>query len=589
MENNKNQAELYREERKARLAKAAAKKAKKSPAAQKTKKIVTKVIAIVLAVVIGLGAVYGVLNFFGAPQKMLKVTIADTEYKFSLAEYNYYYYNLVTNYQNTAYQYDTYYGKGSGLSYLGYDYTKTPNSQEYTDSFAAMTGITLEDLGNPENPTWADVFKYGAISNIISIKYLVAKAEEAGIKLTDTEKKSIDDEIASLKDTAAKGDYSVSRYLHVNVGKGMSEKLFRQMLEESALASLYTTDLQEKVLADITDDKINDRYNLNKDDFDIVTLRLYTIKSVADVASDATEAEKKEAQDKANATAKKEAEAFLAAVTDEASFIAQAKKAILTADNKSKTDPDASTLKEKTTFATLEATSEELAKWAYDDTRKVGDKTIVTDENGNCHIAFMKVLPAKDLSVSSNDVRHILVKFPEKNTDGSATETKDEDGKTVTNITDDTKKATKAEAQKILDEFLKTPTEENFIALTKKHTADVDKDGKPNNDGLYEGVSSSSSFVDSFKNWAIDASRKPGDTGIVESTYGYHIMYYVKANELVWYETVKNDIFATEVAAVTDDVILELTKNTDMNSAILNWATNQQNDLLAKQLLYSGF
>ena len=112
----------------------------------------------------------------------------------------------------------------------------------------------------------------------------------------------------------------------------------------------------------------------------------------------------------------------------------------------------------------------------------------------------------------------------------------------------------------------------------------LDKDGKPNNDGLYEGVSSSSNFVDSFKNWAIDASRKPGDTGIVESTYGYHIMYYVKANELVWYETVKNDIFTTEVAAVTDDVILELTKNTDMNSAILNWATNQQNDLLAKQL-----
>ena len=37
--NNKSQAEIYREERKARLAKEAAKKAKKSPKLSKTKKI----------------------------------------------------------------------------------------------------------------------------------------------------------------------------------------------------------------------------------------------------------------------------------------------------------------------------------------------------------------------------------------------------------------------------------------------------------------------------------------------------------------------------------------------------------------------
>ena len=589
MENNKTQAEIYREERKARLAKAAAKKAKKSPALERTKKIVTKVVAIILAVAIALGAVYATLNFFGAPQKMFKVTIADTEYKFSLAEYNYYYYNLVSQYQNTAYQYDTYYGEGSGVAYLGYDYTKAPDAQEYTEELASMTGVTLEDLGNPENPTWADVFKYGAISNIISIKYLVAKAEEAGVTITDGELEEVDKEIASIETTAKQGDYSVSRYLHSNVGKGLSEKILRQILEESYLASSYSTKLQEDLLAAVTDDEINERYELNKDAFDIVTIRLYTIKPEADVASDATEAEKTEAQNKAKTEAKKQAEAFLAAVTDEESFIAQAKKAILSADNDSKTDPDTSTLKEGTSYATLEASSEELAKWAYDDARQVGDKTLVVDENGNCYLAFMKVLPAKDTSVSSSDVRHILIAFPEKNTDGSATETTDEDGNTVTNITDETKAETKKKAQEVLDEYLKNPTEENFIALTKEHTDDVDSDGKPNNDGLYEGVADDGSYVEEFTDWAIDSARKAGDTGLIETDYGYHVMYYVKANEQTWYVTVKNEIFSEDMAEATDDVIIELIENTNIDSALIKWATKQQNKLLATQLLYSGY
>ena len=44
--NNKSQAEIYREERKARLAKEAEKKAKKSPQLSKTKKVVFKLLVL---------------------------------------------------------------------------------------------------------------------------------------------------------------------------------------------------------------------------------------------------------------------------------------------------------------------------------------------------------------------------------------------------------------------------------------------------------------------------------------------------------------------------------------------------------------
>ena len=33
--------------------------------------------------------------------------------------------------------------------------------------------------------------------------------------------------------------------------------------------------------------------------------------------------------------------------------------------------------------------------------------------------------------------------------------------------------------------------------------------------------------VEAFQDWSLDESRKTGDTGIVETDYGYHIMYFV--------------------------------------------------------------
>ena len=34
-------------------------------------------------------------------------------------------------------------------------------------------------------------------------------------------------------------------------------------------------------------------------------------------------------------------------------------------------------------------------------------------------------------------------------------------------------------------------------------------------------------MVQAFNDWCFDASRKTGDTAIVETEYGYHVMYFV--------------------------------------------------------------
>jgi hypothetical protein len=40
--------------------------------------------------------------------------------------------------------------------------------------------------------------------------------------------------------------------------------------------------------------------------------------------------------------------------------------------------------------------------------------------------------------------------------------------------------------------------------------------------------------VPEFLNWCMDANRKVGDSGLVKTTYGYHIMYF-SASQPIWY------------------------------------------------------
>ena len=121
----------------------------------------------------------------------------------------------------------------------------------------------------------------------------------------------------------------------------------------------------------------------------------------------------------------------------------------------------------------------------------------------------------------TSSVRHILI--------GITGGTKDEQGNTV--YSDAEWDACKKKAQDVLNEWKKgEATEQSFVALVGTHTTDTASipDG-----GLYADINRESNFVDDFKNWAIDAKRKTGDTGLVKSPYGYHVMYFVKG-EAEW-------------------------------------------------------
>ena len=122
------------------------------------------------------------------------------------------------------------------------------------------------------------------------------------------------------------------------------------------------------------------------------------------------------------------------------------------------------------------------------------------------------------------DVRHIFITI----------------GDNTKNYTDEQWEACRAEAQKLLNDFLANdPTEEKFAELAKVYSEDS---GSAENGGLYSDLTKDYGFIPEFEDWYVDESRKVGDTGLVKNTgsskVGYHIMYFSGSREM-WKEQVE--------------------------------------------------
>lgn len=137
------------------------------------------------------------------------------------------------------------------------------------------------------------------------------------------------------------------------------------------------------------------------------------------------------------------------------------------------------------------------------------------------------------------DVRHILIRLEEPKPDSY--------GKV--NYTDDQWEQCRVEAQKILDKYFENPTEDNFGALAKEYS----EDGSANVGGLYSDVEAGQ-MVAEFNDWIFDKGRKAGDTGLVKTVYGYHVMYFVSTDVTVgdWYEIAKTQVSSEYMNGLID-------------------------------------
>lgn len=138
-------------------------------------------------------------------------------------------------------------------------------------------------------------------------------------------------------------------------------------------------------------------------------------------------------------------------------------------------------------------------------------------------------------------VRHILIS-PEGGT------TDEETGETT--YTDEEWAACQEKAQQLLDEWKAgDATEESFAALVEDNTADG---GSASTGGLYEDIYKGSGMVEPFETWCVEATRQPGDTGLVKTEFGYHIMYFV-SGEPNWQIAARTQLLSELTTAMIDE------------------------------------
>lgn len=374
--------------------------------------------------------------------------------------------------------------KISGQEYSYYYNMLRSNFLSSNESYLSSMGLTsstLDDANYTEDMTFGEYFRQQTDSTIRVAYELYNEATENGYEMSQEGQENYDANIQAVKDAAKKSDTSETKYLQTVTGVSITMEEYEDILWKDALGKDYYENTQAK---EYTAEDLESYYAENADQFDLADYRVFQVFF--------------DAEDEASKTAAKEkADAFAAAVTDEQSFIDMAKEQAAEDQVEQYSEPDG-TLTEGATLST----SGTVIDWVKDSSRKEGDVEVLEISSNYSVVYFIDRYRDDSESV---DVRHILLSVEE----GSDEEAKAE---------------VKAEAEALLEEWKAgEATEDSFAELAREHSAD----SNASQGGLYTGINESTNFVDTFKNWCLDESRQVGDTGIVETEYGYHIMYFV--------------------------------------------------------------
>ncbi|MDD2392436.1 MAG: peptidylprolyl isomerase [Eubacteriales bacterium] len=464
-------------------------------------RIFLPIIAVVLILAVGVWAAIQ----FALPQKLFPPMSIDGK-KISSAEFSYVYYGV--------------------LSSLSID----PSTDEGKKKLKEL--CTEEDF---TDVTWRDYAYDLAAKQVVESHILYTLATEKGLALEDTDKTEIDSIFDNLIEQLG-SKVEADKYLMDLFGKDVTMKSLRPVFEKMTLGDKYATEQIEKT--EVSDQEIEAVYLSNKDDYDAVTFRLMYFS--VDNDADATDEEKEAAKSKAE----KDAESFLEEVTDSASFKllaeqkqdADEKAAYEKLTNEEKVEADKKkeeeqkkvddllatmTDDEKAEYEAseantdsylinsmskkdLEGANQDLAEWLFSDERKSGDKEVFDFTTGYYAVYFI----SRDAEFSLPSVRHILIS-PNEEKDTSAGDV----------FTKEEWDAARVLAGEVLGKCTDKAT---FIEMVTEYSSDP---GSVTNGGLYESVTRGQ-MMPAFDAWSFDASRKPGDMGIVRTPYGFHIMWF---------------------------------------------------------------
>ena len=463
-------------------------------------------LAAVLCAVITAVLVFFGVRYFTLPntnEKMnpgnVAITVGDTDV--SIGMYNYFYNAVSNNYISYAQQ--------GGVDL---DPTKDFSKQKTTDQ-------------DGNEVTWAQMFENETIQRI---QYTTAYYQEAvknGVTLTETQKESIKSNIQTIKDSAKESEQSIDAYISESYGEYCGLATIEKLMKQSYIANNYYH--QYLIKTKVDEKEVESYFNKHKDDYTEVEFAYLPI-----VLSSTDES----AKTKAEKDAKKYASS-IKNIKDLKKLIPTACKDIIeqavSAGSFENADDCAEEIaKSVETSITKSDTSftEDGVKWLFDSKTKVNDCKYFYDETNSMYFIILKTGEPKVVDDEVYSVRHILV-IPETDEAGEDGETKEPTKKQW--------EAAKKKADKIYKEYKSgDKTEYSFALLAEKYSDDTESTSNGSSGlygGLYEGTKLGQ-MVKSFEEWSTDKSRKYGDTGIVKSDYGYHIMYFVEDTTSTMYK-----------------------------------------------------
>lgn len=444
----------------------------------------TAVITVIVVALLFAGALF--INSDFLRQNMAAVTIDNVKY--SITDFNYYYQNVYMQY------YQSVSGTGDLASSMLPDTQKSLKSQVYD-----------EETGE----TWAEFFERMALEQMKADNEIYVEAQKAGYQMSEADKKSMEDSIASVQQTAYTYGYTdLGKYLKAVYGKGMDEAAYRKAAERTYLIDSYSNYIHDSYT--YTPDQIESYYTQYKDSFDTFTYRYYLVKA-DDINKDdySDDTAYQTAKDAAVEAAGVKAKEYADEVKSETDFITGAR-----AYDPETYNEDDSTLR----VYQGELLGSTYGDWLKDASRQDGDVSTFKSTNGYYVVYY---IGRSDNHYTTVNVQQIVVK-PETINESDYAE--DEDTTAYDEAVAKAKTTAEETANKILNEWSSTgATQDQMTQLTTNYADQISTDDSK----LLENVYKEQLPAD-VTAWIYDSARKTGDyTMVYNESTGYHILYFV--------------------------------------------------------------
>lgn len=367
---------------------------------------------------------------------------------------------------------------------------------------------------------FASAIPDAAVNQMVFDTAALKAAEAEGFTYPADLEDDIQATIDSAKSAAKTRGLSYKAFIAQAYGELVTPEVFERNLRSSLQANAYSQAYEDSL--SFTDADITAAYNAAPENYDRVNGYMVTVSGAP--------AAKTDAEGNAVEATEEEKAAAMQAAEDTARAILTAYKAGGDLETLAGEHENASYRAVENQTYSASGSNSVTTDWLFESGRRAGDSTVLEDAAS----WYVAVFTGRDRDETPGvNVRHILLDSTSLTASGATEE--------------ETDALVKQAAEALLAGW--DGTEDGFAALAAANSKDT---GSAADGGLIEGVYPTTSFVQEFLDWCFADGRKAGDTGIISSTYGYHIMYLSSFAEPAWSNSVRNTLMNDAYTAWSD-------------------------------------